>query len=766
MRQIYYTLQTLLRGRGSNIIKVITLALGLLMSVFLFARIAFELSFDNFYHEPENLYIVKTGWLQEGVLKGGEGYNTIEVIPATIADEFPDEVESATTSCSLFGSNYHLGERKFNFATVMADTLYFTTLGLKVLEGNPQELGNPDVIFLSRTAARTIFGSESPLGKTLNYQMGGAGIPMLVKGIYDDVPLNTELYSRPEAIVSFPSIERHTQWRLGWNSGGNYDGYLRLRTPADADILNDRLSATIARHIPENSGLELKVSIEPMRSIHLSKPSVRKMIWIMALLGAVLLFTTTLNYVLVSVASLTQRAKAIGVHKCSGASGHSILSMFLIETAVVVMLALFFMGLLVYVFREKMEELASIPLGVLFAWQNLWAPLSVVTLLFLLGGCLPGTLFSRIPVTQVFQRYTSGRRGWKRILLFVQFGGAAFILGMMLVVLMQYNYVTGRDRGFRPERVAYVYQRLENPDNLRSDLAGLPYVESVASASATMLGFYAPYMIMDNQGNRLFSPRSSAFDADYLDFMGMKLAAGQRLSGSGQLLVNRTFVEKMKWEGTGVGERVNDFGTVVGVLATFSFPLAPDDRNPVMITWAEGTANHVHVRLKEPFDDNLIRLNEEMRRAYPQDELLFRSMEGEILSYSKSVRVFRDVTLLASITILFIILMGLVGYVNDEIRLRSKEIAIRKVNGAEVSGVLRLLSCDVLWLAVPAVVIGIIGAFKAGEVWISQFNDTVSLSVVWYIVVALCLNLFIVSCVIIKAWHIANDNPVHSIKSE
>ena len=73
MRHLYYTLQTLLRGRGSNIIKVISLSLGLLMSVFLFARIVFELSFDNFYHEPENLYIVKTGWMNKGVLSGGEG---------------------------------------------------------------------------------------------------------------------------------------------------------------------------------------------------------------------------------------------------------------------------------------------------------------------------------------------------------------------------------------------------------------------------------------------------------------------------------------------------------------------------------------------------------------------------------------------------------------------------------------------------------------------------------------------------------------------
>ena len=103
--------------------------------------------------------------------------------------------------------------------TVMADTLYFATLGIEVLEGNPQELANPDAIFLSHTSARTIFGSESPLGKTLNYSIGGTTVPMLVKGVYADVPLNTELYTRPEAIVSFsqhrtayPLVFRLEQW--------------------------------------------------------------------------------------------------------------------------------------------------------------------------------------------------------------------------------------------------------------------------------------------------------------------------------------------------------------------------------------------------------------------------------------------------------------------------------------------------------------------------------------------------------------------------
>ena len=90
---IYYTLQSLLHRQGINAIKIVSLALGLLMSVFLFARIAFELNFDSFYHDPDNLYIVKTGWMKNGVLEGGESFYTIIPIPGIIAEEFSDKVQ-------------------------------------------------------------------------------------------------------------------------------------------------------------------------------------------------------------------------------------------------------------------------------------------------------------------------------------------------------------------------------------------------------------------------------------------------------------------------------------------------------------------------------------------------------------------------------------------------------------------------------------------------------------------------------------------------
>ena len=747
-RHIYYTLQSLLHKQGSNAIKIVSLALGLLMSVFLFARIAFELSFDNFYHDSDNLYIVKTGWLKNGVLEGNESRFTIIPIPAAIAEEFPEQVESSTVSCSLFDNSFQLGERQLDMSTVMADTLYFSVLGLEMIEGNPQDLAGPDVVFLSAKSAKEAFGDENPIGKTLRYDFWGYQTTLLVKGIFADIPLNTSLERRPEAIISFPTIGRHLKWNLGWQSGGNYDGYLRLRSPQDADWLNERMSIAIARHIPPESGLELSVRIVPIHNLHVETPQVRKMIWIMFFLGIVLLFTTALNYVLVSVASLTQRAKAIGVHKCSGASGSSIFSMFMVETAIVVGLALLLIGLLVYIFHEKMEELAAVPLSALFDWQNLWAPLSVILLLFILGGCLPAMLFARIPVTQVFRRYTSGRRGWKRVLLFVQFIGAAFILGMMLMVVSQYSYVTTRDRGWRPERVAYTTQREVDGNSLRSLVGSLPYVEGVASAERPILWFGSNQPILDNQGNELFYPRNTWFDSDFLPFIGLRLKEGHNLTGEGQLLVNSVFCEKMNWTDSPIGKRVNDYGTVVGLLDSFSFADMPNDNLPVMVEWTGKTAATLHVRLKEPLDENLARLNEEMHRIYPQKSLVFRSVEQEMRSYAESVRVFRDVTLLVSLTILFIILMGLIGYVNDEIRLRSKEIAIRKVNGAETESILLLLSRDVLWLAIPSVA------------------DVVPFPIGGYILVGCLLLLFIVATVVLKAWCIANENPVKSIKSE
>ena len=126
---------------------------------------------------------------------------------------------------------------------------------------------------------------------------------------------------------------------------------------------------------------------------------------------------------------------------------HGFSACFLLETGIIIAAALLLMVLIMLNFRDFVEDTVVVKLSTLLAPERIWVPLSVVLLLFIVGGVLPGRLFARIPVSQVFRRYTEGKKGWKRPLLFVQFAGVAFISGLMCVVMSQYQYVLKKGYG-------------------------------------------------------------------------------------------------------------------------------------------------------------------------------------------------------------------------------------------------------------------------------------------------------------------------------
>lgn len=772
MKQLYYAVQTFIRGRNSSLIKVVSLSLGLLISIILFARVAFELSYDDFYEDRDRLFLVNTAWIDD---KGTGGVSPYVIYPtaATIAYHFPEQVEGHTTFFDMAPSTVIHGTKKFKGSTIMADSLYFPTLGLQLLEGNALDLDIPEVIFLSHSFAREIFGNEDPLGKTLAYPLWGKDYTLTVKGIFRDIPENTSL-QRTTAIISMNTMANAgNPSSRTWTGGGNYRAFVRLKQKEGADIINEKINSIIeSKYFPKEhygkinvSGI--KVSISPLSGYHLQSKNVVRMIRIMFFLGFALLLTATLNYVLISLSSMAQRAKAVGIHKCNGAAGGSIFGMFLWETAIIIGLSLLLIYFIILNSQEKIEELAQTSLQGLFSLQNLWAPGAVVLFLFVVGGVLPGITFSTIPVTQVFKRYTEGKKRWKYILLFFQFGGAAFLAGIMCIVFAQYHYILSKDMGYDMKNIVFTYHSFDRTENAVSNLRNFPYVEAVAGSGLDMLESRSPYPVKDAESNYLFSPRVNWFSKDFFSFIGLHLKTGRMPDGPGQLLVNEEFVRKMGWSTSGIGEMVPDHGTVVGIIEGYYFADVAE-MPPFEIRYADGEDGNgcMHVRLKEPFDDNLQRLNAEMRHLYPQNEIVFRSYYNSLESTFRSTRLFRDSTILACVAILAITLMGVVGYTNDEVRRRSKEIAIRKINGAETSGILRLLSRDVTYIAVPAVAIGVLFAWYTGKLWQAQFNDALSISPLLYIGVALGVLAFIWGTVIIKSWKIANDNPVLSIKNE
>ena len=769
MKQLYYVIRTLLRGRGSNIIKVISLGLGLTMSILLFSRVAFEQSYDTCYKDYDDLYQIYSIFSAEGEQFEPQKQNCGPVAGA-ILENFPKEGEAAASIAYFVSSPLYNGSVRIDARKILADSLFFKTMGIEVLSGNPEkDLMQNDVIFLSDDLAQKIYGGENPIGKVISYNKE---LQLTVKGTYVDLPENATM--RPEAVISMPTAWSRDWGNYSWRGGDSYYEYIRFRPGADKEVVNARLDAMIQKYRPEEDkkAYGYTAFVKPIRDVYRDEDQVKRMDSIMSILALAILFIASLNYVLISISSLTYRAKAVGVHKCSGASGGTVFSMFLLETGIIIALALVLMGLILLNFQEFIEDTTAAKLSVLFAPDRIWVPLVVVLVLFIVGGILPGRLFARIPVSQVFRRYTEGKKGWKRPLLFVQFAGVAFICGLMYVVMAQYNYVKDKDMGYNPQRVAIgnVYFGGEEASGPALQFfRGLPYVEEVSSAVSTPVWSYSGSMIEGEGGQSLFSTRFSYALEDYFKMMGMTMKEGRPARASDEIVVNEAFAERMRWGDKALNHPLRAEGRnlkVVGVLKNFHIGSFYQPQDVIMFGYTRTFGNTVHVRLKEPFAENLRRLNKDVSEAYPDKTVDFYSMEDQILNKYNPVRVFSNATILAALTMFFVMLMGLIGYTTDEVRRRSKEIAIRKVNGAESLGILELLSKDVLYVAAPAVIIGIISAAYINGMWMDQFAEQVPLSWPVYILIALVILLLILACVIWKSWRIANENPVNSIKSE
>lgn len=768
MKQMYYTLQTVLRGKGSNIIKITSLSLGLFVGVLLFARVAFELNYDNFYRESENLFLINATYTINGTKEEPMPY-VYGKLPGAIRENFTEEIEDATVIRQLGENIFFEGENRLEgIESIYADEHFFSTTGIKTLKGNTSELSIPDVMFISKSLAKRIFGDSDPVGRTLLWDKT---YPMTVRGVYADIPENSDM--RYEAILSYPTISKRAgRERGGWGYDISYQGVIRFKNPTDAvDKVTAGLPRMMKKYVSnEDRDWKGEYSFQNVSEVHSSQPDVHKMIIIMSVLAITILLIAGLNYVLISLSSLARRAKAIGVHKCNGASERTIFSMFLWETGLIVVASILVVLLLMLNFKGIIEDTLGASLSALFSWQTLWVPLLVIFILFLVAGVLPGRIFSAIPVTQVFRRYTERKTLWKRPLLFVQFAGVPFVFGVLSVILLQYNSVMNRELNYNPERVAVASCYFSNGeiDNAKSAIRNLPMVEDLTYSWFEICNSYSGYSVYNESGKLVFDARTSLCDYNYLSMMGIRLIEGKNFNAPEQAIVNEEFVRRMHWTDSPVGKNIN-IGknvTVVGVMKDYPIQSAYSPQDIVLMISDPEVSGAVHVRLKEPFDENLKALNEQIKEMYPQKDIVFIALQDKLDMQYDAVRRFRDSVLIASISILLITLMGLFGYINDEIRRRSKEIAVRKINGAEAGNVLKLLSKDIFWTALPAVFLGAIVAYFIGKKWLEQFSDSIHPGIFLFIGIALGVLLLIILGVIAKAWKIANENPVNSIKSE
>ena len=647
----------------------------------------------------------------------------------------------------------------------MVDNCFFQTFGIPVLKGNPNDLINSNTLFVSESFARRFFGDADPIGKVLMLERK---TEMIVRGVYRDIPENTMF--KADFVVS---VHKEGGYKDGAGWGGNDIFYAVFRTgeASDIEVVNDNIQRMVEKYMPtEHNGWKLELSVIPLATKHQTSSETTKRLVIYGFLGFSIFFVAIMNYMLIVIATLGRRAKSVGVHKCNGANNGNIFSMFMMETGIIVLVSSLVCAFISFNARDLIEDLLSVRLASLFTWGTLWVPLLVVVLLFLLAGVLPGRIFSHIPVTQVFRRYTDGKKGWKRSLLFIQFTGVSFVLGLLLVTLMQYSHLMNRDMGINTAGLveAESWLDIEIVPHMRDEIRRQPMVESVATASHSVLGQYWTKGLMGSDGKCIGVLNMNYVDFNYPDVVGITIIEGKPMTHAKDLLVNEEIVRLKKWTDGAVGKPFDEIkeGTIVGVFRDVRNQSFYQAQQPIVLIGGNAFNHTFNVRLKEPYDENLKRLNEFMDKTFPQVALTFHTVDDMLSEIYKDVYRFRNSVLITSGFILLIVIMGLIGYVNDETQRRSKEIAIRKVNGAEASNILRLLVCDILYVSIPSILLGIVIAYFIGKAWLEQFAEQVDLNPLLFLATALVVAIIIVACVVLKAWHIANENPVNSIKSE
>lgn len=792
MKQIQYVLRSLLKSKTNSLIKIVSLTLGLTVAVVLFSKVAFEVSYDKFYPDAERLYR-----LQRVLSKDGDAAYDGPVInypmPGAMKDDL-HEVEEVVVMSAYMPERFILREDNdvvYKEKVMTADSTFFDMFGIPLIEGDKTKLGVASNVFLSQSAAKRIFGNVSPVGQTLIFKDNNS--VNTVAGVFKDIPDNSHLDF--EVLLSMKTNSQYwTVDQSWWVGRDSYIGYVKLRPGTDPVEVEAKLPGMQKKYYDVESmmgkGFDFSYFLSPVKEIHSGDETMKRMILILSLLGFALLFVSAMNYVLISISSLARRSKAVGVHKCNGATNDNIFSMFLVETAVQIIISLVLAFVLLFAFRGSIEGLIQNSFSSIFSLNNLWVTCVVIVILLLLAGVIPASIFSAIPVTQVFRAQTSNKRQWKQVLLFIQFAGIAFVVSLLLIVIKQYHMLLNRDLGYNTENVLVS----RSTDGMTSEQLSLVWDKLVQmpQVAAVSASYYLPMnggngeMIQDEAGeNTLFSSRSIAVSPEYLETFGIELILGrafpeQITEGYNNVLVNESFVRSMGWTNSPLGKTIRFQGgrkvQVIGVVKDYQLSSLYATKSaifkdipPLVISAVKAPYPEWHnliVRVNQSDAALQTEVTQILRETLDNNEAFFAEYKSMLNESYMSAKLFRNSILVASLLMLFITLLGLIGYTADEISRRSKEIAIRKITGATSAHILQIISKDILIISLPAIVIGIIIAYLTGAQWLQQFSVKIPLNVLLFFTSGLFVVLLILLCVTIRTWHVANDNPVNSIKAE
>lgn len=771
------------------LIKVLSLGIGLAVGIVLIAKVFFELSYDSFYKDIDRVYTIRTWYTQQG---DEHDYGQVSgAVAVGFMEEVPG-VEQGTRTTFVFDGDTYLDEdgNKLRGTLICADTCFFKVFDRPILAGDPEQtLSKWGCVMVSRSFAEKMGGVQECIGKQIaNADMDG--LKLTIKGVFEDFPKNGSLDY--DILLSMETYgKRSTD---NWMGNDRYKGYVKLMPGIDPNTLTEAIRKMQEAHQPleqiEAQGTNLKYFLKPFSNMHTSSPEVKTQVILLSIVAALLIIISLLNYILIVISSMVKRSKEVGVRKCYGAEGKHIYGMLTKEALLHIVLSLVMAAIIIFAGRGIVENLLGVPFQTLLVSQSIMAIAAVLLFVLVISIVVPAELYQRIPVYAALKNYTENSRRWKLVLLGVQVLINVFLVVMMLIIGRQYQKVSNADTGYDYKNLYYF--DLFDGDR-QAQVRAVETLKCLPEVSGVAASYNLPYMGSNGDNVSLPEDDRELFNIadqyecspEFYDLMGIRFLEGREPRDSSEVVVDEKFVRKMAeftdWNDGAVGKQVfitghgengmmdKGYFTISGVYKSYLIGnLQGVDERPSALFYGEiGSMSSwmPHILFKVS-PEALVNVRGALNEALPDKEINIVSYEEQMRAAYADSKKMRNTMALGAVFSLLIALLGLIGFIRDESLRRSKEMAVRKINGATTRDILSVFASDILKLSTVMAVIACIAAYFVAHKWLEQFAEKVSLNPLYFIGGALLVLTIVLGVVVLNCLRIARANPVESLKNE
>jgi putative ABC transport system permease protein len=792
-----------------SFINLFGLTIGLTCCLLIFTFILHELSYDKYQPNADRVYRVTRSFNDPET--GSLSLNLSTVAPPfgpLLQNDFK-EIEDMTRVLQNGTTALRYDDKIVNEENVFfADDKFFNFFKATVIKGNPQKaLSGPYSVMMTDETAKKYFGNEEPLNKIIKINLGGY-FDFKVTGIYKAFPTNTHFH--PDIMMSFNTLNDTLIYgaeNLRTNFGNNsFFTYIRLPQSYNPKKLIAQFPAFLDRRMTDNGPRKYKPSqgtalnLQKLTDIHLTSHTDYeaeengdiKRVYIFSGIALFILLIACINYMNLSTARSTLRAREIGIRKTVGAQRKEIMAQFLSESVLVSWMAMLLAFALTWLLLPWLNKISAqhLDITILLKWQIIIPILLVPFVVGIISGLYPAIFMSSFQPVKVLKGFLKTGRGnisFRKVLVTLQFAISIILIICTAIVFSQMRYMQRKSLGFDKEHIVnlpYVSELNDKYDAFRTELLANSNIKNLGRSSRIPTGRLLDAMGASIKRGDSLTPVTAdvkfvVSDQDFISTYGVKILAGRGFSrdfstDTAAFLINETATKVLGFKSNedvigkdfGYGGRR---GKVVGVFNDFHFESMHQKIVPLVLFIPRNANSYGRISVKVSGSNipaALSHIETTWKKFLPDAPYQFTFLDENFERLYKAEE--RQKTLFTTFACLaiFIACLGLFGLSAFAISQRIKEIGIRKVLGADVSTIVTLLSKDFLKLVAISAVVAFPIAWYFMNNWLQDFAYRISMP--WWIfiiagIIAAFIALITISFQAIKA---AISNPVTSLRTE